>query len=287
MRKVSYFNLVGVTSLEGLKQPAMSLAKSKKVMLEWKYDPPDFLEAPFRIEKDNYKVEISDGKIEAEISTTFFDSKKDAKREIHEEINDLFLGAQTISFKPFKLFKPMIYRTDPDDRLNITLFLTPVVSQCVFSDNVDLIVKDKNGNIVKDTKAERIAAERHFAELAATHKKTDSIARSILNSFNKAANDPSNEFIYLFEIRDSLCKRFSNEKGLRDALGIPRNELKRLRILANHEPLVQGRHRGKNPDQLRDATNEEKSEARDIARRLIHNYLEYLQHIAIERGGVK
>ena len=260
------------------------MEKNRIVILEWKYDPPDFFEAPFPIVRDNCKIEINNGKVKATISKTYYDSKKDARKELHEEINDIFLGAQTVGFKSYKLSKPNIYCTGPDGQLNITVFLSPVVSQCVFSDNVDLIVKDKNGNIVQDTRAEKIAAERRFAELAAIHKKTDSVARFILNSFHKAVNDPSNEFIYLYEIRDSLCKKFSNEKGLRDALGIPRNELRRLRILANHEPLVQGRHRGKNPDQLRDATNEEKSEARDIARRLSHSYLEY---IANERDRVK
>ena len=57
---------------------------------------------------------------------------------------------------------------------------------------------------------------------------------------------------------ESLCGKYGNEKGLRDALGILRNKIERLRKLANTEPLTQGRHRGKSPGQLRDATNAKK-----------------------------
>ena len=254
----------------------MPLDKTEKVVLEWKYTPPDFLRAPFARNNDNYEIEIDNGQIRSTTSSEFYDSDENARIIIHKEIIDLFLGAQTTGFKSFKISKPTVSRTGPDDRLNFTVFLTPLVSHGVLSDKIELIVKNKNGNIIEDSKSNRIKAERCFAELAAKHNKTDKIARSILNSFNNAVNDPPNEFIHLFEILESLCRRFDNEKKLRDVLGISRNRIRQLRILSNTEPLLQGRHRGRNIDGLRDATNQERDEARSIARELIHNYFEYI-----------
>ncbi len=248
----------------------------EKVILEWEYNPSDFFEAPFLIENDNYKIEINNGHIKATVSPEFYDSKRDTRLEIHEEVNAFFLGAQTLSFKPFNLSKPSMYRLHPNGRRDITLFPDPIVVRVTVGNSVDLIIKDKDGHIIGDTKAERIAIKRHFARLAAKYKKADKIVQSILNSYKNAINDPSNEFIHLYEIRESLCRKFGNEKGLRDALRISKNKIKHLRELANTEPLFQGRHRGKHPGQLRDATNVEKSEAREIARQLIHSYLEYV-----------
>ncbi len=246
----------------------------EKIILEWKYNPIDFFEGPFLIENDDYKIEINNGNIKATVSPKFYDSKKDARLNIHEEVNALFLGSQTLNFKPFHLSKPSMSRLRPDGRKDVTIYPDPI--ECKVTANFDLTITDKYGNIIEDTRAERIAKKRRFAQLAATYKKADSIVGSILNSYNNAVNDHSNEFIHLYEIMESLCGKFGNEKGLRDALGISRNKIERLRKLANKEPLTQGRHRGKSPGQLRDATNAEKNQARDIAQQLIHRYLEYI-----------
>jgi len=49
--------------------------------------------------------------------------------------------------------------------------------------------------------------------------------------------------------------------------------------LANDEPLKQGRHRGRNLEILRDATEDELVEARNFTRELIGKYLDYLENI--------
>ena len=98
----------------------------------------------------------------------------------------------------------------------------------------------------------------------------------MLKSYNASVNDPNNELVHLYEIRETLSKKFGGETVTREALGISRNEWSRLGQLANKEPLKQGRHRGKDVGQLRDATEGELKEARTIARALIEAYLKYL-----------
>lgn len=254
----------------------MTNENNEKVILEWKYNPPDFFEDPYQIKKKVYKIEIDSGEIKATVSPSFYDAQENARLEIHEEVYNLFLGAQTLNFKSFSLPKPTMHRLHPDGRKDITIFPDPLVCTVKFGDSVDVVITDKDGNIVEDTRAKRIESKRHFANLAVTHKKSDSVAGAILDSFNTAVTDPANEFIHLYEILESLCGKFGNEKTVRDVLEISRKKIVRLRKLANTEPLNQGRHRGKNPGQLRDATQSEKEEARDIARQLIHRYIEFI-----------
>lgn len=255
----------------------MSDNHKEQIILEWKYTPPDFFEEKYVIEKQEYKIEIDNGLIKATIIPELYDSLQDARMEFHKKVDDLFMGAQVINFKRFSITKPTMHQLHPDGRKDISIFPDPIVCKVTVSDSVDIIITDKDGNIVEDTKSQRINSRKKFSELSAKYRRTDHVAASILDSFNSAVNDPANEFVHLFEIIESLCDRFGNEKKLRDALCFSKTYVAKLRRLANTEPVTQGRHRGKNPGNLRTADSSEKKDAREVARRLIQSYLEYLE----------
>jgi len=103
------------------------------------------------------------------------------------------------------------------------------------------------------------------------------VVAALLASYTAAVNDPANELVYLYEIRDALSKRFKDDTSAREAMGLSRSEWSRLGQLANNDPLIQGRHRGKSFGALREASDEELSEARNIARKLVEAYLFYLE----------
>jgi hypothetical protein len=105
----------------------------------------------------------------------------------------------------------------------------------------------------------------------------------MLKSYDDAVNDPGNELVHLYEIRDSTAKHFGGESIARNVLNISGSRWSKLGRLANDEPLKQGRHRGKNPGALRDATEEELREARKIARELVVAYLSYLEGLQLTR----
>lgn len=90
-------------------------------------------------------------------------------------------------------------------------------------------------------------------------------------------NNPRNELVHLYEIRDALAKRFGGEKGARSALGITRAQWSELGRLADAEPILQGRHSGAHFGSLRDATAAELSSAREIGRGMIEAYFAYLE----------
>lgn len=91
-----------------------------------------------------------------------------------------------------------------------------------------------------------------------------------------SVKDPDNELVHLYEIGDALAKKFGD--AVRAKLGITRAQWSRFGRLANNEPLRQGRHRGKNAGNLRDATEGELQEARGIARTMIEAYLQFLEN---------
>ncbi len=122
---------------------------------------------------------------------------------------------------------------------------------------------------------ERIERRIELAQRASVFI-TDTVANAILRSYSAAVNDPKNELVHLYEIRDALSQHFGGESAATTALQISSAQWSRLGQLSNNEPLTQGRHRGKQLGVLRDATNAELTEARDIARAMIESYLAYL-----------
>ena len=93
----------------------------------------------------------------------------------------------------------------------------------------------------------------------------------MLDSYSRAVEDPANESIHLYEIRDALAAHYTSHRKARAALGIEPGEWDRVGVLAIVEPILQGRHRGHSGN-LRPATHEELLEVRQIVRRWIETF---------------
>ena len=93
----------------------------------------------------------------------------------------------------------------------------------------------------------------------------------MLESYSRAVEHPDDEWIYLYEIRDALATHYTSHRKARAALGIAQDEWDRVGVLANVEPILQGRHRG-HQDNLRPATPEELAEVRQLVRSWIETF---------------
>ena len=249
------------------------------IVLDWTFTPPDYFEEPISIVKDKYEMTIENGKVEARIEAKYFDGEPDLRMKFHESLYSRFLGAQILNKKPFELSKPSMSRIHADGRRNHYIFpesipLTMTVGPA------DVIITDPSGKVIRDSRKERTEKRKRLAELVEKHRAQSPVLRSLLNSWSSSINKPDNELVYLYEIRESLSREFGGKKKTLRILKISNKSWdkswSRLGHLANEEPLKQGRHRGKHVDTLRDATEDELSEARVIAQKLIEKYLEYL-----------
>ena len=135
---------------------------------------------------------------------------------------------------------------------------------------------DKDGNIVSDSKKDRIEKKKNLAELVATHH-ADNVLAVLLKSHSASVHDPNNELVHLYEIRDALSMRFGKANVTKTKLSITSSQWSRFGLLCDNLPLNQGRHRGKFVGALRDASESELTEARRIALAMIEGYLQYLE----------
>lgn len=252
---------------------------SAVVVLEWTFAPPDYFEEVIGISRQDYTMTIAQGKVQAKIDFRIYEANPSMRRELHDGLNDRFLGVQLLTHRAYELSSTTMTRVHSDGRRDI--FIEPEPARLLISGGtVDFQVTDKDGNVISDSKQDRIEKKKSLAELVTTHGATDGLLASLLLSYDAAVRDSNNELVHLYEIREALTKKFGGENATRSALGISSSQWSRLGHLCNNEPLRQGRHRGKTGGVLRDASEGELTEARGSARAMIKAYLRHLDDSA-------
>lgn len=246
------------------------------VVLEWTFSPPDFFEEPDHIVREHYRMTIENGKVEVRVDPDIYDKQHSMRDKLQEALNARFLAVQLLTHNPYKLSQASMYRLHPDGRKDVTVFPAGCAVTASVG-TVDVVVKDKHGNVISDSRKERVEKKKELANLVESHFPKDPLLRSVLGFYNAAVSHPENELVHLHDIRDALSGQFGGETAARTALGVSRKQWKRLGHLANKAPLKQGRHRGKSAGALRDATEAELKEARNIALSLVEGYLRYLE----------
>ena len=219
------------------------MSKVVTVQLEWKYTPSNYLEEPILIPFEGGELEIKEGFAIANIDPPLFHDNESIKEDLTRQIESWLHAVQIMMHKDFELSKPT--RTDirEDGKKNYFLEAKPCVIK-MRAGPVDIIAKDKDGNVVSDSKSERLNKQKEFAYLVDKHRSSDTTLDQMLKSYQKSVKDPDDELVHLYEIRDSLSKRFGSKKNAIEKLGITKNEWDEIGKLANMLPLNQGRHRG-------------------------------------------
>lgn len=244
------------------------------VLLTWSFTPKDYFEDEIRVEREDYSMIIMNGVVEARIKPDVYGDTHALRDSLHSRLNDRFLGIQLLTHKQYDLSNASMCRLHADGRKSVAVFPKGLAAASTVS-SVDLMTRDKDGSVVSDSRSDRVEKKRYLADLAEKYS-SDTVAASLLESYKAAVNDPEKELVHLYEIRDALSKLFESEASACKTLGLSSAEWSRLGQLANSKPIEQGRHRGKSPGGLRDATDDELAEARTISRNFVEAYLNYL-----------
>lgn len=256
------------------------------VILEWTFSPPDYFEEPVEVVRASYTMSIRSGKVEAKIDVPVFDSDSSMQQQLQAALAARFEAVQLLTHKLYELSGPTLIRVRPDGTRDIFVQLTGA-TVTLTGGSVDFRATNTNGEVVIDTRRERIDRKRDLADLVATHRASDKILASLLSSYGSGVRDPNNELVHLYEIKEALSSKFGGDANARALLSIGASHWSAFGRLCNREPLRQGRHRGTSVGALRDATESELAEARAIAKGMIEAYLRYLDaQAATKPNGV-
>jgi hypothetical protein len=244
-------------------------------LLKWSYEPKDFFEDGAKQRNDRYEMNIENGLVEVRINAEVYSD--DMPDELTKTLDALFGATLVKNHHSFKLCGPIIERFHAGGRKDVTVMPEPA-RITLSSPGCDILVTDSKGEVVLDSRRDRIADRNGFASLAAKHR-SNPVVLKILQSYKGAVEHPENELVYLYEICDGIKEDFSGAKVACKTLGIDFTaRWKWLTKTACDKQIKQGRHRGQHPinQPLRDATPEELRKARSIATEIIEKYLRYL-----------
>lgn len=240
--------------------------------LEWKYQPTDFFEACYARSAEEYDLAIEAGNAVATLRVPQDPVSPDFERRIRDALSAVFAVRQLQTHRPFTLHDRPAVLQHEGDKVAVTIHC--LTERGVGRDTMDLVKRDAAGNVVYDSKAERIAHDESLLDSVAPKLLQSDTLKPLVASYCEAVSDPANELVYLYEVRDHLAKHYGSETKAQQSLGTTKKDWQRLGILANVEPLAQGRHRGKHVFGRRHATDAELEEARGIVRRWILAFAE-------------
>ncbi len=262
----AFLQSVVVENLKALMRSALEIT--------WVFSPKDLFEEQFSAVWENCVVTIGEGKIVAAIPFDSVGIDPALRAKVERKVTSLFLGVQVVSHVLYELSRPevVILHEDGSRELIIECVPQPVrVKGCP----ADIRCTEADGAVV-DTRRERIDRKIRLSRLSADWASNDDTLIRMLRSYGAAIRDPSDELIHLYEVRESLASRFGSKPNALRKLRQPDEDWSRLGGICNDLPLRQGRHRGKFGDDLRDATEQELAEARNLAASFIEAYLRYL-----------
>lgn len=251
------------------------MSKIVSTQLEWKYSPDNLVEGLIFISFEGGTLEINNGVVLAIIDHAVYKANENLSDELTRKIKSRLQAIQLMTHKDFELSKASRTDIQEDGKKHYYLEVEPIEMKVTMG-SPDIIVKDKNGNIISDSRRERLNKQKWYALLIDKHRSSDETLNHMLNSYHASVSDPDNEFVHLYEIRDSLANRFGSKKNAISQLDISTEKWDEIGNLSNNYPLKQGRHRGRSVGSLRDAETYELERARKSAVYLVEKYLEYI-----------
>jgi hypothetical protein len=254
--------------------PTANHGGSPRVTLEGTYTPSDYLEEPVILDRPDYSAEIAEGRIEVTFRNPEPLPSADRQAAVDRDLRQVFSARMILTCQPWEMTGlDIMKRRSPDGRTDIWWSVAPGDFR-ISGSPADFIHRDAEGNVIRDTKAERLADDRAFREQCLRHVENPLI-HGLMASIGRAVAGPADRMTHLYEIRDALSRHFGDEKEARRALGLTSAEWSDLGRIANHEPIEESRHRGNHPV-LRQATEDERTRVIEVARRMIRAYLDHL-----------
>ena len=256
-------------------------------MFTWTFEPKNLFrlgEEELECELDEYRIVIRDGEVEAIVpdlrAIEGWPNLHGIKKELRRGVEPFLYSRAIWVHKTYQLsyegHEIPEALADELDRV-VTVALNEEVKARSHS---DYQFKGPDGTVTFDSREARKRRSIEFGRLTHKYYKHDLTAYFIIRRYRTAIEDPDNEFIHLFDILEALKDRFDERSSdVRQRLGIEKDKFKTFCILANNpdeKPVRQGRHRGRNIEELRDASEAELSVARQVARELVFGYLQFL-----------
>jgi len=245
-------------------------------ILEWTYEPLDFFEEPMDVEILSDSVHMEGGKVRGDFTKAESQMGSKFKNQAHAELERLFASQQIATGKKLRLSGAILIHELPDG-IRVVYTSANMTGRATLTGRIEAITRDKDGNIISETRADRLEEQRKFREKVARciadFPEPGQNILAMQACLQKSFDDEINCFLYLYEIRDRLETIFGNQRKAKRFLG--ETDWRKLGELANDPTSAASRHRGRATDH-RPPSPSTLREGREAARHLIVAYVDHL-----------
>lgn len=242
--------------------------------MEWDFSPDDFLEYELVDEVNRSTINVSAGKIVVLAPDDGTDTQVIVERT-QAVVTLLFQCARIYRRGRYTTSGPSVMRIHENGKRDYVV-LPDSVTVFWGKPGFDFIVHDQQGKMIFDSATDRKSKKMALTSVALKIQETNPIVKFALSAFNSSIEQPENELIHLYEIRDAAKRYFGNSELAKSGLPICNKLWSRFGHLTSNAPLKQGRHRGFRYEDLRDATEKELEEVRTIARAILQRLFEHI-----------
>jgi hypothetical protein len=241
-----------------------------RTQLEWSYTPADLFEVGYDSSRGPATLHIGDGV--ALLTVPGGQPDRVEEGDFYRWILTI-IRVRALQVKRTATISddPSVVEFDEQGHRHVSLRVK-AGAIAIMTGQLEAIQTDANGNVVRDSRGERIAAHKSELDDLSTKAATNPVLGHVLNSFAAALDEESVEFVRLYEIRDILSVFYGSEGDARRALDIRRADWSEFGRLSNDAPVFEGRHNGKHADQLRPATADERALMRRLAEEWIRKF---------------
>lgn len=239
------------------------------ITIHWSYKPLNFFKEKQELDFDDCTVELSEGMVIARLKSKKVTDVGKVADEITKPVQYLFWCTQFKINKPYSLSDHMTVMVADNtmEPVELTVAVDPGLRE-----SSKVTVYDQHCDFMDDS----IEKSNCNIQRSLRWIQKDETARSLMESFHNSINEPQNTIIRLFDIRNTLQKKFHGKA--RETLKIPEKTWNDFEELARDVSIQQSRQRRSHVDNItRKATNEELIMARKFARKMITSYFDYLE----------
>ena len=130
-----------------------------KLVMDGTYTPVGYFEEPVSQDRGEYAVAMSDGKVEVTLKRLDPLPTADEQAAIGRDVELIFQARCVLVGKPYESTGLTMKRYKPDGTRDIWVSAESAVF-VVMGGSTDQVVKDKDGNVIRDTKAERLGSTK-------------------------------------------------------------------------------------------------------------------------------
>jgi hypothetical protein len=170
-----------------------------EVQLEWKYMPASYIEEPIQIIDENFKLSIAGGIALARVAPSFYAENPEIKEYLSGLIESRLHAVQIMSYGDFTLNKPSRSDLRKDGSKNIFMEVESAVMM-MSTGSVDLVIRDKDGNIVSDSKRDRLDKQKWFAAKVDKYRGVDNTLDQMLKSYQMAERIPKTSYFICMKL---------------------------------------------------------------------------------------